>query len=39
VVENVIKKGIAHHYSIVWQDVADDMIMVAKLLGIEVIEM
>jgi len=39
VIENVINEGIAHHYSIVWQDVADEMIMVAKLLGIEVIEM
>ena len=39
IVENVIKKGIPHHYSIVWQDVADEMIAVAELLGIEVIEM
>ncbi len=39
VVENIIKEGIPHHYSIVWEDVADEMIAVADLLGIEVIEM
>ncbi len=39
IVENIINEGIPHHYSIVWQDVADDMIAVANMLGIEVIEM
>ncbi|NMA67108.1 MAG: fucose isomerase, partial [Clostridiaceae bacterium] len=39
IVENIIKEGIPHHYSVVWDDVADQMIAVANLLGIEVIEM
>ncbi len=39
VVERIIEEGIAHHYSIVWQDIADEMIAVAELLHIEVIEM
>lgn len=38
VTENIINEGIPHHYSITWDDVADEMIAVAKLLGIEVIE-
>lgn len=38
IVENIIKEGIPHHYSIVWQDVADEMIAVSNLLGIEVLE-
>ena len=39
IVENIIKEGIPHHYSIVWQDAADEMIAVSELLGIEVIQM
>ena len=39
IVENIIKEGIPHHYSIVWRDAADEMIIVSKLLNIEVIEM
>lgn len=39
IVENIIKEGIPHHYSIVWRDIADEMIAVADLLGVEVIEM
>lgn len=38
IIENIIKEGIPHHYSIVWKDVADEMIEVANLLGIEVLE-
>lgn len=38
IVEKVINEGIAHHYSIVWQDAADEMKFLAGLLGIEVIE-
>jgi len=34
----IIEKGIPHHYSVVWDDVADDMIRIAKVLGIEVFE-
>jgi L-fucose isomerase-like protein len=39
IIEGIIEEGIPHHYSIVWEDVADEMITVAQLLGIEVIEM
>lgn len=39
VIEKVIDEGIAHHYSLVWADVADQMIAVSRLLGIEVIEL
>jgi L-fucose isomerase-like protein len=39
IVENIVKEGIPHHYSVVWQDVADEMKAIAGLLGIEVIEM
>lgn len=38
IIDNIIKEGIPHHYSIVWQDVADEMVAVANLLGIEVLE-
>lgn len=38
VLELIFKEGIPHHYSLVWQDVANQMRTVAKLLGIEVIE-
>lgn len=38
IVEKIIKEGVPHHYSVVWQDVADEMKAVAQLLGIEVIE-
>ena len=36
--EKIFDAGIAHHYSLVWKDVADEMEMVAQLLGIEVLE-
>jgi len=39
VVDSIIENQIPHHYSLVWQDVADQMIAVAKLLKIEVIEL
>lgn len=39
IVERIMEEGIPHHYSIVWDDVADSMIEVCKLLNIPVIEM
>jgi L-fucose isomerase-like protein len=38
ILQRIFDEGIAHHYSIVWDDIADAMIGVAHLLGIEVIE-
>jgi L-fucose isomerase-like protein len=38
IIEGIIEKGVPHHYSIVWEDIADEMIAVAKLLGIEILE-
>lgn len=38
-VEQIWAEGIPHHYSIVWEDVADKMISVCNLLHIPVIEM
>jgi len=37
VFRRIIEEGVPHHYSIVWQDVADDLKLTAKLLGIEII--
>lgn len=34
----MIEKGVPHHYSIVWEDVADSMVQIANILGLEVIE-
>ncbi|MHB8132505.1 MAG: L-fucose/L-arabinose isomerase family protein, partial [Mobilitalea sp.] len=39
IVEKIMEEGIPHHYSIVWEDVADSMITICKLLNIQVIEM
>lgn len=39
VIEGIIAEGIPHHYSIVWEDVAEAMKQVCGLLGIPVIEM
>ncbi len=39
IVEQIIEEGVPHHYSIVWEDVADSMIAICKLLNIPVIEM
>lgn len=33
-----IDLGVPHHYSIVWDDIYDDLILYAKLAGIEVLE-
>ncbi len=39
VVEKTIEYAVPHHYSVVWDDVADEMIKISELLGIEVIEL
>ena len=39
VVEGIIQEGIPHHYSIVWEDVADQLKTVCGLLNIPVIDM
>ena len=39
VIEAIIAEGIPHHYSIVWEDIAEAMKQVCGLLGIPVIEM
>lgn len=38
-VSNIAKKGMSHHYSVVWDDVADEMIKIAEILNIEVVEL
>lgn len=38
IIERIIEEGVPHHYSIVWEDVADAMKQVCSLLGIPVIE-
>lgn len=38
ILDQIIEEGVPHHYSIVWDDVVDDMKEVAKLLNIPVIE-
>ena len=38
-VQKIAESGMSHHYSVVWQDVADAMIAVAKVLDIPVIEL
>lgn len=38
-VDKIIEEGIPHHYSVVWDDVRDEMIEIAKLLNIEIIEL
>lgn len=38
-VDRIIEEGIPHHYSVVWDDVRDEMLEIAKLLNIEVIEL
>lgn len=39
VVEGIIQEGVPHHYSIVWEDVADQLKTVCGLLNIPVIDM
>jgi len=34
----IAEKGVPHHYSIVWDDVAEEMTLMCKMLGIEVIQ-
>ena len=34
----MIEQGVPHHYSIVWDDVADEMAELAKVLGLEIIQ-
>lgn len=38
-VQKIAENGMSHHWSIVWQDVADEMIALAKLLNIPVMQM
>lgn len=38
ILDTIINRGIPHHYSIVWEDIAEKMKTVARLLNIEVIE-
>lgn len=38
-VQKIADTGMSHHYSVVWQDIADQMAVVAKLLNIPVIEL
>lgn len=38
-VARIIEEGIPHHYSVVWEDVRDEMVEIAKHLNIEVIEL
>lgn len=38
-VKKIAENGMSHHYSVVWQDVAEEMIQVANILGIEVVEL
>lgn len=37
IIEGIIKEGVPHHYSVVWEDVVDDMIAIAEILGVEVL--
>ncbi len=34
----IVENEVPHHYSVVWADIADEMIAYAKLLGLEIIE-
>lgn len=38
-VKKIAENGMSHHYSLVWQDVAEEMIQVAKILGIQIVEL
>lgn len=38
IIEGIINNGVPHHYSIVWEDIADQIKAVAKILDIEIIE-
>ena len=39
VVNGIIQEAVPHHYSIVWEDVEDEMRMIASILGVEVISL
>lgn len=38
-IRNIANEGMSHHWSLVWQDVADEMVKLAQLLGIRVVEL
>ena len=38
-IHRIADEGMSHHYSLVWEDVADRLIMLAKLLNIPVVEL
>ena len=38
VIDAIMREGVAHHYSVVWEDIVDDMEAVARILGVEVIK-
>lgn len=37
IIDGLMKEAIPHHYSVVWEDVADDMETIARILGIDVV--
>lgn len=37
IVDSIMREGVAHHYSVVWEAMVDDMAAIAQILGIEVI--
>lgn len=39
VIEQIIREGIPHHYSLVWADVAEELKQLCELLGVAVIEL
>ncbi len=38
-ISEIAENGMSHHYSVVWEDIADDMIAAARILDIPVIEL
>lgn len=38
VIYTIVDEGVPHHYSIVWDDIYDDLVALCGLLDIEVIE-
>lgn len=38
-IHEVVRKSVPHHYSLMWGDVADDMKLIAGLLGLEIIDL
>ncbi len=39
VIDRIMEEGVAHHYSLVWEDVAEEMKALCHLLSIPVIEL